>query len=260
MSGLLYVFWDFLRANLRQTGQLVGWAAAVAVALGSASALFFLPLNGGSVIAASQHFVVLTLDPLLSEAEINRLAWQIAGWPETLRVNFRFPGETDPEPLAERALVVEVKPADRELVLSRLAKLPGIRKVTTLERRAEQPGLPSRARLLALAALALGLAASLFLGQRATQRALSLWQKQREILRLSGLSPLHWQGPPLFLGLVVGLAGAALFVLALHLGLRLAPLGSTWCELIHEVPWLTGVSFPAGGLLGFLGSLLRVHS
>ncbi|MFN3347057.1 MAG: hypothetical protein ACK42E_04535, partial [Candidatus Bipolaricaulaceae bacterium] len=106
----------------------------------------------------------------------------------------------------------------------------------------------------------LGLGLALFLGQRVTRRALSLWQKQREILRLSGLSPLYWQGPPLSLGLLVGLAGAGLFLLALHLGLRLAPLTSSWRELGREAPWLTGASLPVGALIGFLGSLLRVHS
>ncbi len=259
MMGFLYVLGDFLRTSLRQAGYLVGWAAAVGAVLASATVLVLVPL-GASPTVASQHLVVLTLDPLLSEAEINRLAWQIAGWPEAVRVNFRFAGETDPEPLAERALVVEAKPEGRELLLSRLAKLAGVRKVTTLERRAEQPLLPSGTRLIALAALAVGLALALFLGQHGTRRALALWEKPREILRISGLSPLYWQGPPIALGLAVGMVGAGLFLLAWHVGLRLAPQESGWREVLRGAPWLPGVSVPAGGLLGCLGSLLRVHS
>lgn len=260
MRGFPYVLLQFILVNLRQALNLVGWALALTLVLASASVLLFLPLNNGRMTAASQHLFVLMLDPLLSEGEINRLAWQIAGWPETLRVNFRFAGETDPEPLAERALVVEARPEGREALLTKLTKLVGVRKVTALERRAEGGGLPSRARLAALAALALGLGATLFLGQRATKRALSLWRKEREILRLAGLGPLYWQGPLLFLGLLAGLAGAGLFALALHLGLRFLPPEARWGEVVHSVPWLTGVSFPIGALLGFLASLTRAHS
>ncbi|MEN3010062.1 MAG: hypothetical protein ABDI20_03635 [Candidatus Bipolaricaulaceae bacterium] len=260
MRGLGYVLLDFLRANLRQAGRLGSWALAVALALASATALLFLPLDAGGEPAAGQPLLVLTLDPLLSEAEVNRLAWQIGGWPEALRVNFRFAGETDPEPLGERALVVEVRPGGQEALLARLAKLGGIRKIAALERRAAPAPFPSAARLGALAALVLGLGLSLTLGYRAVRRATALWREEREILRLAGLGPLHLQGPFWALGVLVGLLGAALFLLALRLGLRFFPQDPGWRALARQTPLLTGVSFPMGALLGLLGSLLRPHS
>lgn len=260
MRGFLYVLLDFLGANLRQAGTLLAWGLAIALVLASATALFFLPPSGEGSATTSQHLLILTLDPLLSEAEINRLAWQIAGWPETGRVNFRFAGESDPEPLVERALVVEARPGGREALLARVAKLSGIRKVTALERRAEPPGLPSRWRIAALVALGLGLGMALFLGQRAMRRALALWRKEREILRLSGLGAAYWQGPFLALGFLVGLVGAGLFLLGLRLALRYAPPEASLRDLVQAGPWLKALGFPAGAFLGLLGSLLRPHS
>lgn len=260
MTGFLYVLGTFLRANLRQGGTLFVWALTVALALASSASLLFLPLDGASAAVASQYLFVLTLDPLLSEREVNQLAWEIASWPEAKRVNFRFAGEEDPEPLEERALVVEATPEGREALAARLAKLTGIQKVTALERKAVRPGLPSLARVGSLAGLILSLGLALFLGYRAMGRAEILWEEEKQILKLSGLGSVYLRGPFWALGAFVGFLGAAAFVLVLWLGLRFVPQDPRWADVLKNRHWLTGVSIPLGTALGFLSALLRPHS
>jgi hypothetical protein len=260
MRAFLFVVGDFLRVCFREAGMFGLWAASVALALLSAVALFGLPPYEAGP-ATSQRLILLTLSPLLSEAEITRLAWTIWAWPEVLQVSFRFPGETEPEPMGERTLVVEVPPqADREAIGAKLGKLAGVTKVTVLERTVVPPRVPSVARIGAVAALSVSLAGSLFLGVRTLRRSQKRWEREQRLLRDSGAGPLFWWGP-IFVGAgLCGLLGAGLHVLALRLGVRFIPAEGIWTQLLSLEPWTVGLGIPAGLVLGLLAAFLVPHS
>lgn len=261
MKAFLFVVADFLRANLRQIGIILLWALSVALVLLSLAALWGLPPYQPAGPAVSQRFFLLTLSPLLSEAEINRLAWDIWGWPEVAKVSFRFPGENDPEPVSERTLVVELQPgSDQEGVGAKLQKLPGVTKVAVVERAVIPPQVPSSARVGTIVALILSVGLCFLLGVRVIGEARRRWARERKLLRDGGAPPFIWRGPEFFLAGLAGLLGAGVHMAALSVGMRFVPPDSAWVELVQLGPKALALSVPAGLFLGLLAAILRPHS
>lgn len=261
MRAFLYAACDFLRANLRLMGGVFLWSLTICLALLSATALWRLPAYQAAGPASSQRFFLLTLSPLLSEADITKLAWSIWAWPDVVHVAFRFPGETDPEPIQDRTLVVEVQPGkDREETAAWLGKLPGVTKIAVVERTTVPPQVPSYARIGAIAGLVVALGLALFWGARVLSRAQSRWKREQDLLRRSGASWLVWRAPPFFLAGLVGLAGGGFHLAALWAGMRFLPSGNTWSQLFSLTPWAMALSILAGIVLGLLAGLLSPHS
>lgn len=260
MKSFFFVTGDFLRANLRQSGLILAWAASVGLVLMSATAIFGLPPYQAKGTVETQRFFLLTLSPLLSEAEINRLGWTIWAWPEVTKVAFRLLKE-NAVAKEERALLVELGPAaSGEEVAGKLRKLSGIVKVTVFERTVVPPRVPSSARISAVFALVAGLVVSFFLGFRATVRAQARWRQERELLRGSGLSPVFWRGPTFFLAGLAGLLGAGVHLVALWVGIGFIPPDPVWTQFVAIAPWATALGIPAGIALGVLSAVLTPHS
>ncbi len=261
MKAFLFVTADFLRANLRQIWAIFLWALSLALVLLSLTALWGLPPYQPAGPAVSQRLFLLTLSPLLSEAEINRLAWEVWSWPEVAKVSFRFPGENEPEPVSERTLVVELRPeSDQEKAGAKLQKLSGITKVAVVERAVVPPQVPSSARIGTIAALIFSLGLCFFLGARVMREAKRRWERERKLLRDGGAPPLIWRGPEFFLAGLAGFLGAGVHMAALWVGMRFIPPNSAWLELLRLGPKATALSVPAGLLLGLLAVILSPHS
>lgn len=263
MRSFLFLTRDYLRANARQAGFLLAWVLSIVLVLTSGTALVVLPPDGGGTTQITERFLLLSLDPLVSEAEVARMGWEVGGWPGVLGVTFRFPGEQEPVPIESRTLVVEIQPGGAgDGVAARLAGMPGIRAITPMERSVTRLGMPSGARIGALVALILSLALALWLGFRISSRGRRLWSAEWAVLRQSGLSPLYLRGPSLVLAFLVGIVAAGIYV-GLLLGLQ--SLGSE--ILIHHVPELLdliplalGVAFPVAVVISLLGGFLSPHS
>ncbi len=261
MRAFLFASGAFLRANLRGIGGFFLWALSVTLVLLSTTALWGLPPHQPSGPASSQRLFLLRLSPLLSEQDINRLAWEIWAWPEVSHVSFRFPGESEPEPIQERSLVVEPKPeSDPDGLGARLRKLLGVTNVAVLERTVVPARVPSVARIGAIVGLLVGLGLVLLLGIRVLGRARARWEKERQLLRQSGASPLLWRGPEVLLAVGAGLCGAGLHLATLTLGMRFIPADTAWAQLLPLIPWAAGAGFPVGALLALLPVFLSPHS
>lgn len=261
MRAFVFASGDFLRANLRGIGGILLWVLGLTLTLLSLTALWGLPPHQPAGPASSQRLFLLHLNPLLPEQDINRLAWQIWAWPEVWSVSFRFPGEGKPESVHDRALVVEPRPGgDLEGLATRFEKIPGVTNVAVLERTVLPAQVPSAARIGAIAGLLVGLSLSLFLGIRVLGQARRRWQKERTLLRHSGVSPLIWRGPEVFLALGAGLLSAGLHLAALTLGTQFIPADTAWSQLLPVVPWAMGLGFPVGGFLALLAVVLSPHS
>lgn len=261
MRAFIFASGDFLRANLRGIGGILLWVLGLTLTLLSLTALWGFPPHQPAGPASSQRLFLLQLNPLLSEQDINRLAWQIWAWPEVWSVSFRFPGESEPEPVGERTLVVEPRPGGNlEGLATHFEKIPGVTNVAVLERTVLPAQVPSVARIGAIAGLLGGLSLSLLLGIRVLGQARRRWQKERDLLRHSGASPLIWRGPEVFLALVAGLLSAGLHLAALILGTKFIPADTAWAQLLPMVPWAIGIGFPVGGVLALLAVVLSPHS
>lgn len=261
MKAFFFASMDFLWANRRRIGLAFLWAVSITFVLLSLTALWTIPTQDEPAPPASQRFFLLTLSPLLSEAEINELAWEIWSWPEVQRVAFRFPGESEPEPVSERTLVVEIqKGTDSEGTGAKLQGFPEVTKVTVVERTFVPAPAPSAARIGAVAALILSLGLALFLGVVVTTRTQKGWARELRLLRESGAPWWVWRGPRFLLGGLVGILGAGLHVAALYVGMQFIPPDSGWAELLRTLPKVLAVSPPVGLLLGLLGTLLSPHS
>ncbi|MCS7239904.1 MAG: hypothetical protein NZ651_01460 [Candidatus Bipolaricaulota bacterium] len=261
MRAFLYVVGDFLRANLRLVWAVLIWGLGICLVLLSATALWRLPPYQATGPASSQRFFLLTLSPLLSEADITKLAWSIWAWSDVVHVAFRFPGESDPEPIRDRTLVVEVPPgSDREETAARLGKLPGVTKIAVVERTTVPPQVPSSARIGAVVALVVTLGLALFWGARVINWAQKRWKKERDLLRGSGAPWFVWRGPTFFLAGLTGIFGAGIHLGALWAGGRFIPAHSTWSQLVSLTPWTIALSILAGLILGLLSTLLSPHS
>lgn len=261
MKSFLFVTADFLQANLRQLWAIFLWALSVGLVLLSLTALWALPPYQQAGAPSSQRFFLLTLSPLLSEAEINRLAWDIWSWPEVAKVSFRFPGENDPEPVSERTLVVELRPGnDQEKTGAKLQKLSGITKVAVIERTTIPPQVPSSARIGAIASLVLSLGLCFVLGTQVIREGRRRWEKERKLLRESGVPPAIWRGPELLLAGLAGLLGAGLHIAALVLGAKFIPPHGIWTELLRLIPKAAGLGVPVGIVLGVLSAIFSPHS
>lgn len=260
MRSFFFTTADFLRANLRGLGGLLLWSLSVGLVLLSLLFTLGLPPSQPAGPAESHRFFLLTLSPLLSEKEINRLAWEVWTWPGVARVSFRFPGEDDPEPIKERTILVEAEPGSAEGMAAKLQKLPGIIKVAEIERTVIPARVPSSARLGAILALIVSSGLSLFLGAREMGKAGLRWFREEKLLRESGASHIVWQGPKFILAGLAGLLGVGFYIAALLVGTRFVQPNSVWAELIKFDWKAMALGVPVGLVMGFLAALLGLHS
>jgi hypothetical protein len=260
MKPFLFVTADFLRANLREFGGIILWSLSIGLVLLSLTVSWGLPPSKPAGPLESRRFFLLTLSPLLSEDEINRLAWEIWSWPGVAKVSFRFPGENDPEPIQERSILVEVQPQISEGMVAKFQKLPGVSKVTEIERTVVPPKVPSFARIAAILALVVGSVLSLFLGARVMGRASARWAREQKLLRESGAPRALWQGPKFFLAGLASLIGVGFYIVALWAGTKFLKPQSIWASFMRFDPKTIGLGLFLGLLLGFLAALLSPHS
>ncbi|MGB9756950.1 MAG: hypothetical protein ACPLRP_03185 [Candidatus Bipolaricaulaceae bacterium] len=260
MSSFFFTAADFLRANLRGLGGLFLWSLSVGLVLLSLLVTLGLPPSQPAGPAESHRFFLLTLSPLLSEKEINRLAWEVWAWPGVARVSFRFPGEDDPEPIKERTILVEAEPGSAEGMAAKLQKLPGVTKVTEIERTVVPGRVPSSARIGAILALIVSSGLSLFLGAREMGQASLRWSREEKLLRESGAPRIVWQGPKFVFAGLAGLLGVGFYMAALLVGTRFVQPDSVWAALMKLDPKAIALGVPVGLLLGFLAALLGLHS
>jgi hypothetical protein len=176
------------------------------------------------------------------------------------KVSFRFPGENDPEPIQERSILVEVQPQISEGMVAKFQKLPGVSKVTEIERTVVPPKVPSFARIAAILALVVGSVLSLFLGARVMGRANARWAKEQKLLRESGAPKALWQGPKFFLAGLASLIGVGFYIAALWAGTKFLKPQSIWASFMRFDPKTIGLGLFLGLLLGFLAVLLSPHS
>lgn len=260
MRPLFFTTAEFLRANFRGFGGLLLWALSMSLVLLSLIVALALPPSQPAGLSEAHRFFLLTLSPLLSEREINGLAWEIWGWPGVAKVSFRFPGETDPEPVQERTILVEVEPQSAEGMAAKLQKLPGITKVTEIARTVVPGRAPSSARIGAILALIISSGLSLFLGARVMGKASLRWSREEKLLRESGAPRIVWQGPKLVFAGVASLLGIGFYIAALWAGAKLVHPDSVWAGLINPNLKAIALGAPVGLVLGFLAALLGLHS
>lgn len=211
--GTPFLVADALRRSARRPGGLVVWALAVAAVLVSGTALFLIPIASGAPGATSVGYLVAQLSPTPSEAAIARLGSEIWTWPGVDAVAFRFPGESDPVPIAQRALLIRLHtPEVRSAVESRLRALTEIVGVQYHQQSAGRTRVPSAWRIGAVVALVATLSLAVWLGYRGTSQAAVAWGRELALLRSCGASPVMQRAPFLALGAVIGLAGGGLYV------------------------------------------------
>ncbi|MFO8034455.1 MAG: hypothetical protein R6U88_04745 [Candidatus Bipolaricaulota bacterium] len=261
-SGVWFIIWDGLRAMLGATGRWCLWSLAMAAVLVAGTAVVILPGQEESRGPQTHLFVLAYLEQALSEADVNRLAWETWRWPEVTQQGFRFPGETDPKDIQRRALVLQVEDeATRVEVEDRLHATDGVAGVEQLRQTvAPPPQLPAASRLGALIGLVLALASSVLVARWAMGAMAARWQSELSLLRQSGLRESVLRIPFLAAGGVAGLAAASLY---------LACYWSVWAwsqgvpDVLHAAPALatggpmaTGMGMVVALLLGMLGAAL----
>lgn len=248
--GTPFVVADALRRSARRPARLLGWAVAVAAVLVSGTALFLIPIAPATAGATAVGYLVAQLSPTLSEATIARLGSEIWTWPGVDAVTFRFPGESDPVPIAQRSLLVRLHaPEVRSAVEPRLRSLT---EVVGVQYQLQSPGrarASPTSRIAALVALVGTLSLAVWLGYRVTAQVAVAWGRELALLRSCGAGPAMLRAPLLVLGAVIGIVGGGLYV-AICWGLW------TWGR---SLDYLRDVvpSFPHvwGGLVGW-GALI----
>ncbi|MBC7092980.1 hypothetical protein H5T53_03105 [Candidatus Bipolaricaulota bacterium] len=214
--GRWFLTVEYLKSSLRHGGSLIGWALATAAVLATATALFVLPDSQNPRQPYTQAFLLARLATDLSEAEIAQLGSEVWAWPEVEQVVFRFPGEADPVPVAQRTLLVHLSSGEaRASVQGRLSSLKGVAGVEFFQRTVNPPPrLPPISRILALAGLVSALVVCLWLGYRTSARTGHAWQDELALLRSAGVSEASLRVPFLALGGLVGLGGAVIYLAA----------------------------------------------
>lgn len=211
--GAPFLVADALRRSAQRPGGLVVWALAVAAVLLSGTVLFLIPASPDAAGAASVGYLVAQLSPTPSEATIARLGSEIWTWPGVDAVTFRFPGESDPVPIAQRALLVRLHtPEVRSVVESRLRALTEIVGVQYHQQMAGRTRVPSVSRIGALVALVATLSLAVWIGYRVTSQAVVAWGRELALLRSCGASPAMQRVPFLALGALIGLTGGGLYI------------------------------------------------
>ncbi len=259
--GTPFLVADALRRSTRRPLGLLLWSLAVAAVLVSGTALFFIPIVPGAAGTTAVGYLVVQLSHSLSEAAIARLGSELWTWSGVEAVTFRFPGESDPVPIAQRSLLVRLHaPEVRSAVESRLRALTEVVGVQYYQRLSERARIPPASRVGALVALVATLSLAVWLGHRVTTQVATAWGRELALLRSCGASPVMLRAPFLVLGALIGAAGGGLYV-AIMWGLW------TWGR---SLPYLRDVvpSFPhvwggqvvwgalIGAGLGVVGSLI----
>lgn len=269
--AVLFLVGEGLKAARKAFPRLLAWALALALTLLAGTALLVLPPGGRPGAPTTEALLLATLSPQLSEREINELAWELWALPEVVQVSFRFPGEADPLPVEERALVLLLsQPAQRGVVQEALMERPGITGVRYLERTLKPPPrLPALARVLALVGVVLALGLTLVLGRESVLAVAKGWGKALRLLLTAGVAESTLRIPFLVVGAVVGLVGGAVYVGILWGAISWA---SHYPQVREVVPVLfqrgslaTGLGLAVGILLGVVGGLVgfpgrRAHS
>lgn len=259
--GIVFVVGDALRRSVSRPFPLLCWTLSIAAVLLCGTALLLTPTVRGGVGTTSEAFLLAELAVTVSEAAVVRLGAEIWTWPGVDGVTFRFPGETEPVPIAGRTLVVRLLSLEgRATVEAKLRTLPEVVGVRYHQRPAGRAQVPLATRVVTLVVLVGALSLALWQGYRAVAGAEALWGRELALLRSCGASPTLRRAPFFTLGAVVGAAAGALYV------------GACWALWTwgRSAPYLRDVvpSFPLvwgglviGGLalgvgLGVLGTLI----
>ncbi|HAZ30902.1 TPA: hypothetical protein DCY65_04965 [Candidatus Acetothermia bacterium] len=210
---MAFLVGDAIGRSLGRPVALALWALAVAAVLISGTALFLIPGGPGAPGAAGEAYLLANLSLRPSEAAIARLGSEISTWPGVASVTFRFPGETDPIPVAQRSLLVRLAaPEARGGVEARLRVLTDVTGVEYREQASARGRVPPASRIGAVLALVGTLALSLWLGHRAVTAAARAWARELALLRTCGTSVAVRRAPFYVLGALVGLAGGAAYI------------------------------------------------
>lgn len=240
--GVGYLVSEGLRTAFGRRGAFALWALGIALALAAGTALVVLPAEQEERPPHTQPLLLASLSPLLSEADINELSWEVWTWEGTSQVGFRFPGEQDPIPISTRTLLVYVDDAAVPLVQEQLRSLRGVEEVQFLEHTVgSSQGLPPFLRVVALIGLVGALGLELWLGWRAMGLMGADWGQRIALLRDSGVPEGILRAPFLTVGAVFGLLGG-LFYLACYWGVW------SWAQGEPRV-WLTVPSLLTGETL-----------
>lgn len=216
--GVRYLILEGLRTAFGRRGAFALWALGIAIALAAGTALVVLPAEQEEQPAHTQLLLLASLSPMLSEAEINELGWEVWTWEGTSQVGFRFPGEQDPVPIPTRTLLVYVDDAAVPLVEEQLRSLGGVEEVQFLEHTVgSSQELPPFLRVVALIGLVGALGLVLWLGRRAMGQMGADWGQRIALLRDSGVPEGTLRVPFLTVGAFSGLLGG-LFYLACYWG------------------------------------------
>ncbi|MFH1609084.1 MAG: hypothetical protein ABID40_00445, partial [Candidatus Bipolaricaulota bacterium] len=129
--GIAFLVGDALRRSLGRPAALGLWALAVAAVLVSGTALFLIPTGPGVPGSPVEAYLLAKLALGPSEGAIARLGSEIVAWPGVDGVTFRFPGETDPVPVSQRALLVRLMSRDARTAVE--ARLKALTEVTGTE-------------------------------------------------------------------------------------------------------------------------------
>ncbi|MCX7751064.1 MAG: hypothetical protein N2320_05985 [Candidatus Bipolaricaulota bacterium] len=267
--GTPFLVLDALGRSLARPVPLLLGAVAVAAALLSGMGLLLLPAARGAGGGGTEGYLLAELGAAPSEAAIARLGSEVWTWPGVDGVAFRFPGETDPAPVAARTLVVRLlTPEARSGLEARLRALPEVVRVRYVQR-AARAQVPWISRVVALVLLVGTLALALGLGYRAVAGAMGLWGRELALLRSCGASPAQRRAPFFVLGGLVGLLGGALYLGACWALWRWGALLPYLRDAVPRFPQVWGGLLLwglAGGVgLGLLGALIatvapRSHS
>ncbi len=213
MSPGLFVALEALKGLGRVLTRWGAWAASIAVVLLAGTAVIVLPTRDEDHTARTVFYLVASADAAVGESSLNRLAWDIWSWPGVSAVTFRFPGETEPQEIAQRSLVVRVRdPEVQRQVGIRLEQFGELTSIDHIQlTTSPPPRLPATSRVLALVGLVLALPLCLWLARWAARGLGAAWGEELALLRYSGASELLLRVPFWLFGALAGLAGAVLY-------------------------------------------------
>lgn len=259
--GLGYIVAQAVRAGLRNPWAFTAWTISLAVILLSGTTLIVLPTDQGDS-PITETFLLAKLSPLISEDEIARLGWEIWGWPGVAQIKFRFPGEEDPAPIADRTLVVQLaEDAVAAEIQARLLDLAEVKEVQFVQRIfGPITRLPPVSRILALVGLVVAAGTSLLLGRTSVIQMAKAFAEEIELLRNSGVTEIILRTPFFVLGISAGLLGAMIY-LGCYWGVwgwthKMPAIRETVPAFVNGGALITALGLLSGGLLGALGGAL----
>lgn len=254
MSKALFILGELLRASLKEWSRWLGFSVALALVLASGSALALLQGGSAGETGGTAWVVVAFVAEEVSDAELNRLAWDLWELAGVERVSFRFTGDELPGGGAAKSRALLVWANDGAAASSLEEEVPRMAqgKVTNKEVRALRYSPPARlpplSRVVSLVAMVTFAFASLVLARSAVARTLVGWRNEWALLRFSGIEP--WTLTGNLVGTVVlwGLTGCVVYVLV-YQGLRWAVSGIPGVQEVAP-GYMSSETFPY--LVGFV--------